>query len=112
MQPAPVVLYAERNLRVEYFRTSQPTSRLLFTFTEHGNRALDGLGYAGKFALENGFDLVSVKSSLDDWYASLPAEVRAARGLSDSLVRLSVGVEDLADLIADLDQALDRSLVS
>src|SRR4051794_9644371 len=45
-------------------------------------------------------------------HASLPPEVRASRGISDSLVRLSVGVEDLADLIADLDQALDRSLVS
>ena len=31
---------------------------------------------------------------------------RAAIGISDSLVRLSVGVEDADDLIADLDQAL------
>ncbi|RMD64680.1 MAG: cystathionine gamma-synthase [Alphaproteobacteria bacterium] len=39
-------------------------------------------------------------------HASIPAEVRAALGISDALVRLSVGVEDAADLIADLDQAL------
>ena len=39
-------------------------------------------------------------------HASVPAEVRAALGISDSLVRLSVGIEDADDLIADLDQAL------
>jgi cystathionine gamma-lyase len=41
-------------------------------------------------------------------HASIPADVRAASGLTDSLVRLSVGVEDEADLIADLDRALAR----
>jgi cystathionine gamma-lyase len=39
-------------------------------------------------------------------HASIPAETRARIGIADSLVRLSVGVEDAADLIADLDQAL------
>jgi cystathionine gamma-lyase len=39
-------------------------------------------------------------------HASLPPEKRAALGIGDSLVRLSVGIEDLDDLIADLDQAL------
>jgi len=39
-------------------------------------------------------------------HASIPADVRAALGISDGLVRLSVGVEDIDDLIADLDQAL------
>jgi cystathionine gamma-lyase len=39
-------------------------------------------------------------------HASLPPERRAALGIGDSLVRLSVGIEDEADLIADLDRAL------
>ena len=39
-------------------------------------------------------------------HASLPAEVRAELGIGDGLVRLSVGIEDGDDLIADLDQAL------
>ena len=39
-------------------------------------------------------------------HASVPAEKRAALGLSDGLIRLSCGVEDVGDLIADLDQAL------
>lgn len=39
-------------------------------------------------------------------HASLPAEARAVRGIDDGLVRLSVGIEDLGDLFADLEQAL------
>jgi cystathionine gamma-lyase len=39
-------------------------------------------------------------------HASLPAELREKSGISDSLVRLSCGVEDADDLIADLEQAL------
>ena len=39
-------------------------------------------------------------------HASVPRELRESRGITDSLVRLSVGVEDVEDLIADLDQAL------
>ncbi len=42
-------------------------------------------------------------------HASVPPEMRRAMGLSDSLVRLSVGIEDVDDLIADLDQALAAS---
>ena len=39
-------------------------------------------------------------------HASVPPEARAKLGISDSLVRLSVGIEDVADLVADLDAAL------
>lgn len=39
-------------------------------------------------------------------HASVPAENRAKLGISDTLVRLSVGIEDADDLLADLDQAL------
>lgn len=39
-------------------------------------------------------------------HASLPKEVREAGGIGDTLIRLSVGVEEVEDLIADLDQAL------
>ncbi|MCX7783644.1 MAG: PLP-dependent transferase, partial [Meiothermus sp.] len=38
----------------------------------------------------------------------LPPEVRAAHGVSDTLVRLSVGIEDPEDLLADLEQALSQ----
>jgi cystathionine gamma-lyase len=39
-------------------------------------------------------------------HASVPSERRAALGIADNLVRLSVGIEDVADLIAELDAAL------
>ena len=39
-------------------------------------------------------------------HASIPAATRARIGIADSLIRLSVGVEDAGDLIADLDRAL------
>lgn len=38
-------------------------------------------------------------------HGSIPKEVREKAGLKDSLIRLSVGIEDADDLIADLDQA-------
>ena len=41
-------------------------------------------------------------------HASVPAEERAKLGISDTLIRLSVGIEAVDDLIADLDQALTK----
>lgn len=41
-------------------------------------------------------------------HASIPKEERTKAGLTDSLMRLSIGVEDSEDLIADLDQALKK----
>ena len=38
-------------------------------------------------------------------HGSIPKELREKAGLSDSLIRISVGIEDVDDLIADLDQA-------
>lgn len=43
-------------------------------------------------------------------HASVPAEIRAELGISDGFVRLSVGVEDADDLIADLDQAIESTV--
>jgi cystathionine beta-lyase/cystathionine gamma-synthase len=42
-------------------------------------------------------------------HASVPPAMRQAMGLTDSLVRLSCGVEDAEDLIEDLDQAFAGS---
>jgi cystathionine beta-lyase len=41
-------------------------------------------------------------------HASIPRDERIKTGLVDSLLRLSVGVEDSEDLIADLAQGLER----
>jgi cystathionine gamma-lyase len=39
-------------------------------------------------------------------HASVPLALRRKMGLTDSLIRLSVGIEDIEDLVEDLDQAL------
>ena len=40
--------------------------------------------------------------------ATMSAEARAAAGIGDGLIRLSVGIEDVNDLMADIEQALDK----
>ncbi|MBV8726020.1 MAG: PLP-dependent transferase, partial [Candidatus Eremiobacteraeota bacterium] len=42
-------------------------------------------------------------------HGSIPTEQRERRGISDGLLRLSVGIEDAADLLEDLRTALDRT---
>jgi cystathionine beta-lyase/cystathionine gamma-synthase len=41
-------------------------------------------------------------------HASVPPERRAAIGITDGLVRISAGIEDIEDLAADLAQALEK----
>jgi cystathionine beta-lyase/cystathionine gamma-synthase len=41
-------------------------------------------------------------------HASLPIEIREKLGVTDNLVRISVGIEDVEDLRADLESALKK----
>jgi methionine-gamma-lyase len=41
-------------------------------------------------------------------HASMTKESRAEAGITDGLVRLSVGIEDVRDIISDLEQALEK----
>ncbi len=52
--------------------------------------------------------LISVPSLMT--HASVPEDMRVRMGVTDGLVRLSVGVEDPDDLLEDLDQALSRNV--
>jgi cystathionine beta-lyase/cystathionine gamma-synthase len=40
-------------------------------------------------------------------HASMPKDERLALGIKDSMIRLSIGIEDVEDLIGDLEQSLD-----
>jgi len=71
------------------------------------------------FELLNALEVIVSSSNLGDTrtlvipvahtiYHEMGAERRASMGIRDSLLRVSVGIEDEADLIADLDQALAR----
>ncbi len=74
-------------------------------------------GKAAAFALQNALEIVKISNNLGDAKSLIvhPAttthqrftpEVRAAMGVSDGLIRLSIGLEHPDDLIADLEQAL------
>ena len=76
-------------------------------------------GIPAGIALMNGLELCSLAESLGAvetmithpatmTHADVPKDERLARGLTDGLVRLSVGIEDQEDIIADLIQALDK----
>ncbi len=80
---------------------------------------LRGATQAQVFSFMEALELVLPATTLGDVYSLTlyPAhsshryvapEVRAALGIGDGLVRLSVGIEDAADIIADLAQALER----
>jgi cystathionine beta-lyase/cystathionine gamma-synthase len=72
-------------------------------------RAAHVLGRVRVFALAESLggveSLISQPAGMT--HASVPPDRRAALGLSDGLVRLSCGVEDVGDLLADLDQAFE-----
>jgi len=76
-------------------------------------------GIPAGISLMNGLELCSLAESLGAvetmithpatmTHADVPKDERLARGLTDGLVRLSVGIEDSEDIIADLNQALDK----
>lgn len=76
-------------------------------------------GIPAGIALMNNLELCSLAESLGAvetmithpatmTHADVPKEERMARGLTDGLVRLSVGIEDKDDIIADLKQALEK----
>jgi cystathionine beta-lyase/cystathionine gamma-synthase len=83
----------------------------MISFTLNGNQLQDALDLVKKveiFALAE--SLGGVESLIGHpatmTHASIPKEVRELSGVVDSLIRLSVGIEDADDLIADLDSAL------
>lgn len=80
---------------------------------------VDG-GQAEAFAVLDALRLVDISNNLGDakslithpattTHRRLGADGRAAQGITDGVVRLSVGLEDVHDLLADLDQALSAS---
>ena len=91
-------------------QSSGPGSVLSFeTGDESARLALTGA--LRQFTVSVSFGCVSSSASLPCRmsHASIPPEVRRARSLPEDLVRLSIGIEDPADLLEDLAQALERS---
>ena len=74
-------------------------------------------GRAQAFALLNALELIDISNNIGDarslmchpastTHAGLTAETRAEMGVTEGLLRINVGLEDIADLIEDLDRAL------
>lgn len=83
----------------------------MVSFTTVGDKLEDALGIVKKsklFALAESLggveSLIGHPSTMT--HAAIPKKEREAAGVTDSLIRLSVGIEDEEDLIADLKQAL------
>ncbi|WP_048860241.1 hypothetical protein, partial [Acidisphaera rubrifaciens] len=67
-----VPVFASPAYQIDYVPAPQPAAPLVVTFTERTHRSLAGLGFAGKFAVDNGFALLAFKSNVDRWYQDLP----------------------------------------
>ena len=73
---------------------------------EHARRLLNRVGLMALAESLGGVEsLISHPATMT--HASVPADRRAALGITDGLVRISVGIEDVDDLTADLAQALE-----
>ncbi|MDO7885383.1 cystathionine gamma-synthase [Hymenobacter cheonanensis] len=83
----------------------------MISFVLKGDKQEDAIAVLEKFQLFTLAESLGGVESLSGHpatmtHASIPAEQRRKAGLSDSLIRLSVGIEDAEDLIADLAQAI------
>jgi cystathionine beta-lyase/cystathionine gamma-synthase len=85
---------------------------LSFTLRGPDARAHEFVTHTKLFSLAESLggveSLISIPAAMT--HGSIPAAERAQRGITDGLVRLSVGIEGVNDLIADLTQALDVTL--
>jgi methionine-gamma-lyase len=70
------------------------------------DRLISSLRLATRAASLGGFETLVVHPA-SMWSLQLARETRESTGINDGLVRISVGIEDEADLIADFEQALD-----
>jgi len=79
-------------------------------------------GKAAAFAFQNALKIIKISNNLGDvkslithpattTHQRIGAEARAELGISDGLVRISVGLEDITDQLADIDQALTASRI-
>ena len=85
----------------------------MVSFTTVGDKLEDALGIVKKaklFSLAESLggveSLIGHPSTMT--HAAIPKNERKVAGITDSLIRLSVGIEDAEDLIADLEQALTK----
>ena len=74
---------------------------------EAGRRLMDNVSLCS-LAVSLGATDTLIQHPASMTHACIPREVREKVGITDGLVRLSVGIEDSEDIIADLEQALEK----
>ncbi len=83
------------------FKLKDETQKATFTFLENTKIFTLAESLGGVESLVNHPTTMT--------HGSIPEEERLKIGITDSLIRLSVGIEDIEDLLEDLEQALDKS---
>jgi len=84
---------------------SAPGSMISFEYLSDVGKLLDRVRvFATAVSLGGVQSLIEAPASMT--HASVPADTRRRRGISDSLVRLSIGIEDPADLVEDIHAAM------
>jgi len=133
--PLRMAAHNANGLALARFLEGHPKVRRVYypglaSHPQHALAARQMRGFGGMLAFElgsleaarrllNGVRLLSLAESLGGveslishpatmTHASVPADRRAALGITDGLVRISAGIEDIEDLTEDLAQALDR----
>ena len=101
-------LASHQGFAIHRSQASGPGAVLSFRLStlELTKKLLEGIRLAA-FAVSLGGveSIVSYPAKMS--HAAMPPQERASRGISDTLIRLSVGLEDTEDLIADLDRVLN-----
>ena len=75
--------------------------------TDEARRVLDRLSLIARAPSLGGVETMALHPAFAS-HRTLTREERRAVGIADGLIRLSVGIEDVEDLWADLEQALER----
>ena len=89
MEAGVNIIFKSEDYQIDFYRCALATKCVAFTFSEFSSRTLSGSGFAAKFILENGFDLIAIKSRTDNWYQDLPREaLKAINTYLDTLVCL------------------------
>ena len=70
------IFYKNNQCSIEYFYgDGNPSKTAVFVFSSGGNRDLEGNNFGGNFFVSNGFDVVAIRVSTDDWFQSIPESV-------------------------------------
>ena len=85
-----ISIYKNNEISIDFYYTGFNTEKpLIVTFTERGNRDIDGTGFAGNFIKKSGFDWISIKTNKDRWYQNFNRNVKQKLSSLLSILRFT-----------------------